>query len=64
MTLASIDDSYPTQDKPGFDTGYMKGLFEFGVEQGRSGVAWRRGPGSDSPPPVRAPRVSQRVVTQ
>jgi predicted acylesterase/phospholipase RssA len=64
MTLASIDDSYPTQDKPGFDTAYMKGLFEFGVEQGRTGAAWRRGPGSDAPPPVRAPRTSPRVATQ
>jgi predicted acylesterase/phospholipase RssA len=64
MTLASIDDSYPAQEKAGFDTGYMKGLFEFGVEQGRSGAAWRRGPGSDTPPPMRAPRTSQRVVAQ
>jgi predicted acylesterase/phospholipase RssA len=64
MTLASIDDSYPTQDKPGFDTAYMKGLFEFGVEQGRTGAAWRRGPGSDTPPPVRVPRRSQQVATQ
>jgi len=42
----------------------MKGLFEFGVEQGRTGAAWRRGPGSDAPPPVRAPRRSEQVVTQ
>jgi hypothetical protein len=41
----------------------MKGLFEFGMEQGRTGAAWRRGPGSDAPPPVRAPR-SQHVAEQ
>src|SRR5690606_38048849 len=64
LTLASIDDSYPAQASPGFDTAYMKSLFEFGVEQGRTGAAWRRGPGSDAPPPSRAPRTSQHMVTQ
>jgi hypothetical protein len=56
LLLASIDDSFPSQASPGFDTTYMKGLFEFGLEQGRTGAAWRRGPGSDAPPPIRAPR--------
>jgi predicted acylesterase/phospholipase RssA len=64
LSLASIDDSFPSQASAGFDTAYMKGLFEFGVEQGRTGAAWRRGPGSDAPPALRAPRVSQRAVTQ
>lgn len=63
LTLAAISDSFPSQAKPGFDTAYMKGLFEFGMEQGRTGAAWRRGPGSDAPPPVRAPR-SDRVAQQ
>ncbi|MFN3350332.1 patatin-like phospholipase family protein [Pseudorhodoplanes sp.] len=63
MTLAAIDDSFPAQERPGFDTAYMKSLFEFGVEQGRSGAAWRRGAGSDAPPPVRRPR-SDRVAAQ
>jgi predicted acylesterase/phospholipase RssA len=63
LTLAAIDDNFPSQAKPGFDTAYMKGLFEFGVEQGRTGAAWRKGPGSDAPP---APSVvrRQRVVEQ
>lgn len=64
LTLASIDDSYPSQTSAGFDTAYMKSLFEFGVEQGRTGAAWRRGPGSDAPPAVRAPRVSQQTGQQ
>lgn len=64
LTLASIDDGYPSQASPGFDTSYMRDLFAFGVEQGRSGAAWRRGPGADAPPPVRAPRISQRVAEQ
>jgi predicted acylesterase/phospholipase RssA len=63
MTLASIDDSFPSQTSFGFDTSYMKELFAFGVEQGRTGAAWRRGPGSDAPPPVRAPR-ADRVAQQ
>ncbi len=62
LTLASIDNDFPSQEKPGFDTAYMRGLFEFGREQGRTGAAWQRGPGSDAPPPVRrrAPRVAQQ----
>lgn len=68
MTLAAIDDSFPSQTSAGFDTAYMKNLFLFGVEQGRTGAAWRKGPGTDSPAPMRAPRVSegtgQRVASQ
>ncbi len=63
IQLAAIDDNFPSQEKPGFDTAYMKGLFQFGIEQGRTGAAWRRGPGSDAPPPVRAPRAA-RVAAQ
>jgi predicted acylesterase/phospholipase RssA len=63
LTLAAISDSFPSQEKPGFDTAYMKSLFEFGMEQGRTGAAWRRGPGSDAPPPVRVPR-PDRVAQQ
>lgn len=60
MSLAAIDDNFPSQAKPGFDTTYMRGLFEYGMEQGRSGTVWRRGAGSDAPPPLnrRTPRVA------
>ena len=60
MTLAAIDDSFPSQATAGFDTAYMRGLFEYGMEQGRSGAAWRSGAGSDSPVPIsrRGPRVA------
>lgn len=40
MNLAAIDDSFPNQEKPGFDTAYMRGLFEYGYERGRSGKMW------------------------
>jgi predicted acylesterase/phospholipase RssA len=63
IQLASIDPSFPSQEKPGFDTAYMKGLFEFGMEQGRTGAAWRKGPGSDAPPPPSVVR-RQRVAEQ
>ncbi len=49
MSLAAIDDNFPSQAKPGFDTTYMRGLFEYGMEQGRSSTVWRRGAGSDAP---------------
>ena len=56
MNLASIDDNFPAPASAGFDTAYMRGLFEFGVEQGRTGAAWRRGPGmSNSPTPINRP---------
>jgi hypothetical protein len=44
MSLAAIDDSFPNQAKPGFDTAYMRGLFEYGFERGRSGNMWQRSP--------------------
>ncbi|ARP98856.1 patatin-like phospholipase family protein [Pseudorhodoplanes sinuspersici] len=60
MSLAAIDDSFPSQEKPGFDTTYMRGLFEFGMAQGHSGTVWRSGAGGDAPLPVnrRGPRVA------
>jgi hypothetical protein len=63
LMLAAVDDAYPSQETPGFNTAYMRGLFQHGIEQGRSGAAWRRGPGIDQPPaPVAASR--QRVAQQ
>ncbi|MCZ7642430.1 MAG: hypothetical protein M5U33_06480 [Pseudorhodoplanes sp.] len=44
LNLAAIDDSVPNQEKPGFDTAYMKSLFEYGYERARSGQMWQRSP--------------------
>jgi len=44
VSLAAIEDSVPNQTKPGFDTGYMRTLFEYGYERGKSGQLWQASP--------------------
>lgn len=44
VNLAAIEDSVPNQAKPGFDTAYMRTLFEYGYERGRSGAMWQATP--------------------
>ncbi len=41
FNLASIDSEYPTSQSMGFDTAYMRGLFEYGFQMGRAGQPWR-----------------------
>ena len=41
FNLASIDSQYPTSQSMGFDTAYMRGLFEYGFQMGRAGQPWR-----------------------
>lgn len=64
MNLAAIEDGYPNQEKPGFDTAYMRGLFEYGYERGRRGPMWLRSPADaiESPAPIRdrAPRLASQ----
>jgi hypothetical protein len=60
MSLAAIDDSFPNQAKPGFDTEYMRGLFEYGFERGRSGQMWQRSPAEPDERPARSPRVASQ----
>jgi predicted patatin/cPLA2 family phospholipase len=61
MSLAAIDDSFPNQEKPGFDTAYMRGLFEYGYERGRSGQMWQHSPAEAIElPKTRAPRVASQ----
>jgi hypothetical protein len=49
--LASIGRDYPTQSGVGFDTAYMRKLYEYGYEQGRSGRFWHTTlPGGIEPP--------------
>jgi hypothetical protein len=59
MNLAAIDDNFPNQEKPGFDTGYMRGLFEYGYERGRSGQMWQQSP-AEPLEQSRAPRVASQ----
>jgi len=44
VNLAAIEDSVPNQAKPGFDTAYMRTLFEYGYERGKSGQMWQATP--------------------
>jgi len=44
VNLAAIEDSVANQTKPGFDTAYMRGLFEYGYERGKSGQLWQATP--------------------
>ncbi|MBZ0141088.1 MAG: patatin-like phospholipase family protein [Pseudorhodoplanes sp.] len=61
LNLAAIDDSVPNQEKPGFDTTYMKGLFEYGYERGRSGQMWQRSPNEPvEQERARGPRVASQ----
>jgi predicted acylesterase/phospholipase RssA len=41
FNLASIDSQYPTSQSMGFDTPYMRDLFEYGFQMGRAGQPWR-----------------------
>lgn len=60
LNLAAIDDNFPNQEKPGFDTGYMRSLFEHGYERGRSGQLWQRSPTGPLEPSEPAPRVARQ----
>jgi hypothetical protein len=42
LNIAAIDDGFPEPEKMGFDTAYMRKLFEYGFERARSGEAWRK----------------------
>jgi hypothetical protein len=44
FNLASIDSQYPTSQSIGFDTPYMRALFEYGFQMGRTGQPWRSKP--------------------
>lgn len=64
LNLAAIDDNYPNQEKPGFDTAYMRSLFEYGYERGRSGQMWQRSPADAIEPPAPARERAPRVASQ
>ena len=41
FNLASIDPDYPKSESSGFDTAYMRQLFEYGYQKGQSGQLWQ-----------------------
>ena len=61
INLAAIEESVPNQATPGFDTAYMRSLFDYGFERGRGGQMWQGTPAE--PGELRArrgPRVAGR----
>jgi hypothetical protein len=42
FNLAAIDGDYPTTTSYGFDSNYMRGLYQYGYEQGSRGNPWRK----------------------
>jgi hypothetical protein len=61
FNLATIDGDYPTTSSYGFDKNYMRGLYQYGYEQGTKGPMWRKTlPATyntvPEPVPVRVPR--------
>jgi hypothetical protein len=61
VNLAAIDDSVPNQTAPGFDTAYMRTLFEYGYERGKSGQLWQASPTEQiERARPRAPKVAQQ----
>ncbi len=61
LNLAAIEDSVPNQEKPGFDTAYMRSVFDYGFERARSGAMWQHAP--NEPPELR-PAPGARVASQ
>ncbi|MES1155903.1 MAG: patatin-like phospholipase family protein, partial [Pseudorhodoplanes sp.] len=58
INLAAIEDSVPDQAKPGFDPAYMRSLFEYGYERGKSGQLWQPTPAETIEQQRRSPRVA------
>lgn len=58
LNLAAIDDSVPAPEKIGFDTAYMRSLFDYGYQRGADGQMWQPSPADPRP------RSTQRVAAQ
>jgi predicted patatin/cPLA2 family phospholipase len=51
FNVTSIDADYPAQDSVGFDTVYMRQLFDYGYQRGKTGIRWRSAPSELGAPP-------------
>ena len=58
VNIAAIEDSVPNQAKPGFDQTYMRTLFDYGYERGKSGLMWQPTPAETIERQQRAPKVA------
>lgn len=57
FNLASIDPDYPKSESIGFDPAYMRQLFEYGYQRGRSGQLWQPTPLELQGPAAARPKV-------
>lgn len=44
FNMSFIDREYPGEDHKLFDTAYMRGLYAYGLELGRTGTFWKKHP--------------------
>jgi len=58
FNLTYIEGRVPAAASSGFDTAYMRGLFQYGYGRARSGQAWSKSPPSDDPAPAASYRTS------
>ncbi len=58
FNLTYIEGRIPAAASSGFDTAYMRGLFQYGYERARSGQVWSKSPPSDDLNPAASYRTS------
>jgi len=58
FNLTYIEGRIPAAASSGFDTAYMRGLFQYGYERARSGQAWSKSPPFDGLKPTAGYRTS------
>jgi predicted acylesterase/phospholipase RssA len=61
FNLTYIEGRIPAATSSGFDTGYMRGLFQYGYERARSGQVWSKSPPSDDLTPPASYRTMVRA---
>lgn len=63
FNLTYIEGRIPAATSSGFDTAYMRGLFQYGYERARSGQVWSKSPPSDDLSPATSYRTSSARQT-
>jgi predicted acylesterase/phospholipase RssA len=61
FNLTYIEGRIPAAASSGFDTSYMRGLFQYGYERARSGQVWSKSPPSDDLNPTASFRTMVRA---
>ena len=63
FNLTYIEGRIPAAASAGFDTTYMRGLFQYGYDRARSGQAWTKSPPADGLNPSAGYRISATPQT-